>query len=158
VTFIDTKIAATCSSETLMTSNPIRQTNKRAKTLLRTKDCCTYSLLHAQQDALTHNKEKQKQIPWPQPASELYRPSDRRLSTKLVPIFVDRGCRVVSASDPYGLFLGFLDQCSYFFFQATPQLHSRGLVDPVPDPLLRKSGSAVNRTRTSGSVARNSDH
>jgi hypothetical protein len=31
-------------------------------------------------------------------------------------------------------------------------------VDPVPDPLLlTKSGSARNRTRTSGSVARNSD-
>jgi hypothetical protein len=32
-------------------------------------------------------------------------------------------------------------------------------VDPVPDPLLlRKSGSAWNRTRTSGLAARNSDH
>jgi hypothetical protein len=32
-------------------------------------------------------------------------------------------------------------------------------VDPVPDPLLlRKSGSDGNRTRTFGSVARNSDH
>jgi hypothetical protein len=32
-------------------------------------------------------------------------------------------------------------------------------VDPVPDPpLLRKSGSAGNRTLTTGSVARNSDH
>jgi hypothetical protein len=32
-------------------------------------------------------------------------------------------------------------------------------VDPVPDPLLvRKSGSSGNRTRTSGSVASNSDH
>jgi hypothetical protein len=32
-------------------------------------------------------------------------------------------------------------------------------VDPVTDPLLlRKSGSAGNHTRTSGSVARNSDH
>jgi hypothetical protein len=31
-------------------------------------------------------------------------------------------------------------------------------VDPVPDPiLLRKSGSVGNRTRTSGSIARNSD-
>jgi hypothetical protein len=31
-------------------------------------------------------------------------------------------------------------------------------VDPVPDPLLlRKSGSVGNRTRTSRSVARNSD-
>jgi hypothetical protein len=32
-------------------------------------------------------------------------------------------------------------------------------VGPVPDPLLlRKSGSAGNRTQTSGSAARNSDH
>jgi hypothetical protein len=32
-------------------------------------------------------------------------------------------------------------------------------VDPVPNPLLlRKSGSAGNRTRISGSVTRNSDH
>jgi hypothetical protein len=32
-------------------------------------------------------------------------------------------------------------------------------VDPFPDPLLlRKSGSASDRTRTSDSVARNSDH
>jgi hypothetical protein len=29
------------------------------------------------------------------PARELYRPSDRRMSTKLVPTFADRGCRVV---------------------------------------------------------------
>jgi hypothetical protein len=45
------------------------------------------------------------------------------------------------------------------FYQAAPQLYSRGWVDPVPDPiLLRKSGSAANRTRDSGSVAKNSDH
>jgi hypothetical protein len=31
-------------------------------------------------------------------------------------------------------------------------------VGPVPDPLLRKSRSAGNQTRTSGSVARISDH
>jgi hypothetical protein len=30
---------------------------KHAETLLRTKDCCTHSLLHAQQDALTQNKD-----------------------------------------------------------------------------------------------------
>jgi hypothetical protein len=47
----------------------------------------------------------------------------------------------------------------YFFFQVAPQLYSRGRVDPVPDPLLlRKPGSAENRTVTSGFVARNSDH
>jgi hypothetical protein len=28
--------------------------------------------------------------------------SDRRMSAELVPTFADRGCRVVSATDPYG--------------------------------------------------------
>jgi hypothetical protein len=70
----------------------------------------------------------------------------RRLYAKLVPTFV-------SATDPYGRNLGFLDRDRYYFFQASPQLYSRGWEDPVPDPLLlRKSGSAGNRTRTSGSV------
>jgi hypothetical protein len=41
------------------------------------------------------------------------------------------------------------------FYQVAPHLYSRGSVDPVPDPLLRKAGSDENRTRTSGSVARN---
>jgi hypothetical protein len=66
---------------------------------------------------------------------------------------------VVSTTDSYGRILGFLDRSRYFFFEVAPQLYSRGWVDPVPDPLfLRKSGNAGNRTRTSGSVARNSDH
>jgi hypothetical protein len=40
-----------------------------------------------------------------------------------------------------------------FFLQVAPHLYSRGSVDPVPDPLLlRKSGSARNRTQTSGSL------
>jgi hypothetical protein len=46
-----------------------------------------------------------------------------------------------------------------FVFVVAPQLYSRGRVDPIPDPLLHiKSGSARNRTRTSGSVARDSEH
>jgi hypothetical protein len=36
------------------------------------------------------------------PQSELYRPSDRRLSAKLGPALADKGCRVVSASNPHG--------------------------------------------------------
>jgi hypothetical protein len=96
---------------------------------------------------------------WPESASELYRPSDRRLLAKLVSTFADRGCHVVSVTDLYGLILGFLDRSRYFFFQVVPQLYSRGWVERVPDPLLlKKSGSAGNRTRTSGYVARNSDH
>jgi hypothetical protein len=36
--------------------------------------------------------------------------TDSRLSTKLMPIFADRGCHVVSVTDPYGRILGFLDR------------------------------------------------
>jgi hypothetical protein len=32
------------------------------------------------------------------------------MSAKLVPTFADRGCRVVSATDPHGFILGFLDR------------------------------------------------
>jgi hypothetical protein len=102
---------------------------------------------------------KLKRAPWPEYESELYRRSDRHLSAKLVPTFLDRGYHVVSVTDPYDRILGFLDRSRYFLFQVAPQLYSRGRIDPVPDPLLlRKSGNAGNRTRTSGSVARNSDH
>jgi hypothetical protein len=102
---------------------------------------------------------KKKQTPWPESTSELYRPNDRRLLTKLVPTCADRGCHVVSVKDPYGRIPGFLDRSRYFFFQVAPELYSRGWMDPAPDILLlRKSGSAENRTRTSGSVARNSGH
>jgi hypothetical protein len=70
------------------------------------------------------------------------------MSAKLVPTFLDRECRVVSATDPHGRILGFLDRSRYYFFQVAPQLYSRGWVDPVPDPLLlRKSGSSGNRPR-----------
>jgi hypothetical protein len=91
--------------------------------------------------------------PWPEFASELYRPCDHPLSAKLVPTFSHRGCRVVSATDLYGRIFDFLARSRYFFFQVAPQLYSRGWVDPVPDPLLtRKSSSAGNRTRTCESV------
>jgi hypothetical protein len=45
---------------------------------------------------------------------------DRCSSAKLVPTFADRACHVVSATDPYGRILGFLDQNRYFFFQVAP--------------------------------------
>jgi hypothetical protein len=73
--------------------------------------------------------------------------------------FLDTGCYVVSVMDSYCPILGFLDRNRYFSFQVAPQLYSRSWVGPVPDPLLlRKSGSAGNWTRASGSVTRNSDH
>jgi hypothetical protein len=87
---------------------------------------------------------------------------ERTIPTELPPFFGE-----VSANF-YGVLRGqrnrslrpysrFLDRNRYYFFQVAPQLYSRGWVDPVPDPLLlRKSGSAGNSTRTSGSVAGNS--
>jgi hypothetical protein len=108
---------------------------------------------------MVETNNKTKQTLWPESVSELYRPCNHRLSMKLVPTFADRGCCVVSATDPYCHNLGFLDWNRYFSFQVAPQLYSWGWVDPVPHSLhLRKSDSAVNRTWASGSVARNSDH
>jgi hypothetical protein len=59
-------------------------------------------------------KTKNKQTPWSESASELYRPSDRRFSAKRLSTFADRGCHVVSMTDPYGRILGFLNRRRYF--------------------------------------------
>jgi hypothetical protein len=73
--------------------------------------------------------------------------SNRRLPAKLVPTFANRGCRMVSETDPHGHIFGFLDRSCYYFFQVVPQLYSHGWLDPIPDPLLRrKSGCSRNRT------------
>jgi hypothetical protein len=101
--------------------------------------------------------KQRNSVAWLRSTNEPYRPNDRLLSSKLVPTFADIRCHVVSVTDPYNRTLCFLHRSRYFFFQAA-QLYSRGWVDPVPDLLLlRKSGSAGNPTRTSRSVARNSD-
>jgi hypothetical protein len=67
----------------------------------------------------------------------------------LVPTFVERGVSLGQhGGTPTAVNLSFLDHSCHFFFQVDPYLSSRGWVDPVPDPLLlRKSGSARNRTR-----------
>jgi CBS-domain-containing membrane protein len=64
---------------------------------------------------ITSIEQKTKQqTPWSESASELYRPSDRRLSAKWLPTFADKGCHVVSVTDPSGRILGFLDKSRYF--------------------------------------------
>jgi hypothetical protein len=55
-----------------------------------------------------------KKTPWSESASELYRPSDRRLSAKWLPTCVDRRCHVVSVTDPSGCISRFLDRSRYF--------------------------------------------
>jgi hypothetical protein len=118
---------------------------------------CNGSLPRSQETSTRHYLERDDFIYIC--TQKLYRPNDRRLSAKLVPTFADRGRHVVSATNPHGSILGFLDRSRYSFFHVAPQLYLRGWVHPVPDPLLlKKSGSAGNRTWTSGSVARNSDH
>jgi hypothetical protein len=62
---------------------------------------------------VTSNKKKS----WPESASKQYRPSDRRMSVKLVPTFADRGCQVVSVTDPYDRILEFLDRSRIFSFK-----------------------------------------
>jgi hypothetical protein len=46
---------------------------------------------------------------WPESANDLYPLSDRRLSAKLMPTFVDRDCHVISMTYPYSCIHGFLD-------------------------------------------------
>jgi hypothetical protein len=58
-------------------------------------------------------QEKNKQTPWPQSASELYQPGDRRLSAKIVPTFAYRGCYMVSVTNNYGRILELLDRGTY---------------------------------------------
>jgi hypothetical protein len=78
--------------------------------------------------------------------------SDHRLSANLVPTFADIGCHVVSVMDPFGRILRFLDRSRYFFFLNCT--HEAELT-PFQTRYFCRAG---NRTRTSGSVARNSDH
>jgi hypothetical protein len=77
-----------------------------------------------------------KLTPRPESVSEIYRPSDSILSAKFVLTSADRGWYVVSATDPHGSILGFLDRSRYVFFTVAPQLYSVGWVDPAPEPLL----------------------
>jgi hypothetical protein len=55
-----------------------------------------------QVDVLQFYTQKKTKLRGLQSASELYRPSGRRLLAKLVSTFADRECHVVSATDPRG--------------------------------------------------------
>jgi hypothetical protein len=59
---------------------------------------------HLDQAINVTNKQTNKQTIWSESASELYRPSDRRLSAKGLPTFADKGCHVVSVMDPSAVF------------------------------------------------------
>jgi hypothetical protein len=74
---------------------------------------------------LTADLRQVEKNPWPESASELHRPSERRLLAKLAPTFSETGCHLVNLTDSYGRVLGFLDQSCYFFIQVAPQFYTR---------------------------------
>jgi hypothetical protein len=69
---------------------------------------------------MSYKKLKLKELNSVALVRERTRPSDRRLSAKLVPTFVDRGCRVVSATDPTAVFSAFYTGTATIFFQVAP--------------------------------------
>jgi hypothetical protein len=75
-----------------------------------------------------------KITPWLDSASELYRPSDRRLLAKLVPTFADRGCHVVSVTEPYGRILDFLDLEPLLFLPSSSSVVLKRLSAPHSRP------------------------
>jgi hypothetical protein len=64
---------------------------------------------------------------------------------------------VVSVTDPYGRILGFLGRSRYFSIKQLLSCTHEAEWTPF-QPHYFFSGSAGNRTRASGSVAKNSDH
>jgi hypothetical protein len=67
-----------------------------------------------QKNLSSTNKQTNKQTPWSESTGELYRLSDRCFSAKWLPTFADKGCHLVSVTDPYGRILGFPDRSRYF--------------------------------------------
>jgi hypothetical protein len=68
----------------------------------------------------------------------------------IVNFFADRGCHVVSVTDPYGRILGFLDSAATFLSSSSSVVFTR-LGGPRSRPTTFFSGG--NRTRSSGSVS-----
>jgi hypothetical protein len=80
--------------------------HEKIKSKLNSGDACYHSVQYDLSSRLLYKnvkftkKTKLNSVAFSPQAK--YRPSDRRLSATLVPTFADRGCRVVSATDPYG--------------------------------------------------------
>jgi hypothetical protein len=79
---------------------------------------------------------------------------------KLMTAYADtEGGHVVSVTDPLWSYSRISRPEPLLFLSSSSSVVLTRLSGPVPDPLLLgKSGSAGNGTRTSGSVARNSEH
>jgi hypothetical protein len=93
--------------------------------------------IHVAVMLICRNFQRRYTTPWSESASELYRPSDRRLLAKWLPTFcglrVPRGQRD-GFLRPYS---GFSRQEPLLFYQVAPQLYSRSWVNPVPQRRYR---------------------
>jgi hypothetical protein len=104
----------------------------------------TYQILQPRVNARLSNcstittTNKENKTPWPKFTSKRYRPSDRRLSTKLVPTFTDIECHMVNVADPYGRNLGFLDRSRYFFLLSSSSIVLTRLSGPRSRPTTFK--------------------
>jgi hypothetical protein len=102
-----------CLRNKKTTNNDRRGRDKTLKkligTIIRFLYCTPTNFGLADKMIIVLNKQTDRQ------QNKLYRPSDCRLSAKLVPTFADRGCRVVGARDPHGRILGFLVRSRYYF-------------------------------------------
>jgi hypothetical protein len=79
-------------------------------------------------------RDEKKKTPWSEFASELYRPSDRRLSAKWLPTCADRRYHVVSVTDSSGCISRFSRQESLLFYQVAPQFVLTRLSAPRSRP------------------------
>jgi hypothetical protein len=98
-----------------------RRLGRRGILILSSKEILSAASIQFKDVNAKSRNKTNKQTPWLQSASDLYRPRDRRLSVKLVSSFEDRGCSVVSTTDPNGRILCFLDRSPYLFFQVAQQ-------------------------------------
>jgi hypothetical protein len=71
-------------------------------------DAKNYS--HSSNSEVVYILGNKKKTSWPESANELRQSGDCRLSAKVVSTFAGRGCRVVSATNPYGRTVVFLDR------------------------------------------------
>jgi hypothetical protein len=110
-------------------------------------------------DRFLHSEVWHKGNPKSESASELYRPRDRRLLAKFMPTFADRG---VSSSKrgwsprPYSRLSRY--EPLLFLPSSSSTVLTRQSGPRSRTTTSQKICSAGNRTRTSGSVARNPDY
>jgi hypothetical protein len=77
---------------------------------------------------------RKKKTPWFESESELYQPSDRRLTAKRLPTRADRRCHVVSVTDPSGRISRFSREEPLLFYQVAPQFVLARLSGPRSRP------------------------